>query len=54
MLADNTPQWIPLLWPFLAMAALAGALAYGEAQAPRRCKQGGDGPRVFGNSGRAA
>ena len=30
MLADNTPQWIPLLWPFWAMAALAGGLAYGR------------------------
>jgi hypothetical protein len=30
MLAVNTPQSIPLLWPFWAMAAFAGALAYGR------------------------
>jgi hypothetical protein len=36
MLADNTPQWIPLLWPWLGMPAIAGALAYARSRDRRR------------------
>jgi len=36
MFADNTPQWIPLLWPYVAMAAFAGALAYARWRGRRR------------------
>ena len=36
MLADSTPQWIPLLWPYLAMAAFGGALAYARSRGRRR------------------